>query len=103
MGVGGGKVLTVIIIITNNHLLNLPKLAHLAPKVLIKRIKVILQLTCIHLILRIIGRVLVEVGQENGLGVRGLDVFSRAAVAVATGADFVVEGAVYFVGFGAED
>jgi len=32
----------IIIIITNDHLLNLPKLAHLAPKVLIKGIKVIL-------------------------------------------------------------
>lgn len=37
------------------------------------------------------------------MGVGGFDVFSGAAVAVAAGANFVVEGAVYFVGFGAED
>lgn len=29
--------------------------------------------------------------------------FSRAAVTVSTGPDLVVEGAVYFVGFSAED
>jgi len=57
----------IIIIITNNHLLNLPKLAHLAPKVLIESIKVILQLTRIHLVLWIVRWVLVEVWQEDGL------------------------------------
>lgn len=53
--------LTIIVIITNNHFFNLPKLAHLTPKVLIKRIKVILQLTRIHLVFGIVGRVLVKV------------------------------------------
>lgn len=71
-----GEELTIIIIITNNHLLNLPKLAHLAPKVLIKRIKVILQLTRIHLVLRIVGWVLVKVWEQDSLAVGGLDVFS---------------------------
>jgi len=93
----------IIIIITNHDLLNLSKLTHLTPKVFIKSIKVILQLRSIHLVLGIVGGVLVEVGQQDGLAVGGLDVFSRAAVAVAAGTDFVVEGAVYFVGFGAED
>jgi hypothetical protein len=37
------------------------------------------------------------------LAVGGFDVFARAAVAVAAGADFVVEGAVDFVLLGAED
>lgn len=63
----------------------------------------VLQLTGVHLVLRIVGWVLVQVGQEDGLRVGWLDVFARAAVAVAAGADFVVEGAVYFVGFGSED
>lgn len=35
--------------------------------------------------------------------VGGLDVFAGAAVAVPAGPDFVVEGAVYFISFGAED
>lgn len=46
---------------------------------------------------------MVEVWQEDGLRVRGLDVFARATVTVPAGANFVVEGAVDFVGFGAED
>lgn len=37
------------------------------------------------------------------MGVRGLDVLSRAAVAVAAGTDFVVERAVDFVCFSAKD
>ena len=63
----------------------------------------ILQLAGVHLDLRIVGGVLVEVGEQDGLAVGGLDVLARAAVAVSTGADLVVEGTVYFVGFGAED
>lgn len=63
----------------------------------------VLQLTRVHLILWVVGRVLVQVWEEDGLAVGGLDVFSRAAVSVAAGADLVVEGTVYFVGFGAED
>ena len=51
----------------------------------------------------VVGRVLVEVGEQDGLRVGGFDVFARAAVAVAAGADFVVEGAVDFVLFRAED
>lgn len=63
----------------------------------------VLQLTRIHLVLGIVGRVLVQVGEQDRLTVGGLDVFSRAAVAVAARADLVVERAVYFVGFSAED
>lgn len=53
--------------------------------------------------LGIISRVLIEVGHENGLRVRRLDVLARAAIAVAAGADFVVEGAVDLVLLRAED
>ncbi len=63
----------------------------------------ILQLTRIHLVLGIVGWVLVQVREQDRLAVGGLDVFSRAAVAVPACADFVIEGAVYFVGFSAED
>lgn len=97
------KKLTIIIIITNHDLFNLPKFAHLAPKVFVKCIKVVLQLAGIHLVLRIVGRVLIEVGKQDGLGVGRLDVLAGTAVAVPAGADFVVEGTVNLVGFGAED
>lgn len=63
----------------------------------------VLQLAGVHLVLGVVGRVLVQVGQEDGLRVGRLDVLAAAAVAVAAGADLVVEGAVDFVLFGAED
>jgi hypothetical protein len=80
------------------HLLNLPIFAHL-----VERIEVVLQLACIHLVLGVVRRVLVEVREEDSLRVRRLDMFAGTAVAVAVGADFVVEAAVDFVLFGAED
>ena len=63
----------------------------------------VLQLRGVHLVLGIVGGVLVEVGEEDGLAVGGLDVLARTAVAVPAGADFVVETAVYFVLFCAEN
>ena len=66
-GKRNGAELTIIIIITNNHLLNLSILAHLAPEILVERVEVILQLAWIHLIFGIVGWVLVQVGQEDGL------------------------------------
>jgi hypothetical protein len=62
-----------------------------------------LHLLRVHLVLRVVRRVLVEIGQQDGLRVRWLDVFPRAAVAVAAGADLVVEGAVDLVLLGTED
>ena len=50
---------TIIIVITNHHLLDLAKLAHLAPEVLVESIKVVLQLARVHLVLRVVGGVLV--------------------------------------------
>ena len=63
----------------------------------------VLQLAGVHLVLGVVGRVLVQVGQEDGLRVGRLHVLAAAAVAVAAGADLVVEGAVDLVLFGAED
>jgi len=60
---------TVIIIITDNHLLNLPELAHLAPEILIEGIEVILQLASVHFDFWVVGWVLVEVGEKDGLRV----------------------------------
>ena len=98
-----GNALTIVVVIANHHLLGLAVLAHFAPKVLVEGVEVVLQLARVHLVLGVVGRVLVEVGQEDGLRVRGLDVLAAAAVAVAAGADLVVEGAVDFVLLGAED
>ena len=54
---------TVIVVVTHDHLLGLPVLAHLAPEILVEGVEVVLQLACIHLVLRIVGGVLVEVGK----------------------------------------
>lgn len=94
---------TIIIIITHDDLLNLSELAHLAPEIFVEGIEVVLQLGRVHLVFGVVGGVLVQVGEEDGLRVRGLDVFAGTAVAVTAGTDFVVEGAVDLVGFGAED
>lgn len=91
-GTGGTMAgLTIVIVIAHDDLFRLPVFAHLAPKVFVEGIKVILQLRGVHLIFGVIGGVLVEVGKENRLRVRGFDVFSRAAIAVATGANLVVK------------
>ena len=63
----------------------------------------VLQLARVHLVFGVVGRVLVQVWQEDGLGVGWFDVLATAAVAVAARADFVVEGAVHFVLLRAED
>lgn len=96
----------IVVVIAHHHLLDLAVLAHLAPKVLVEGVKVVLQLRCVHLgrVGRgVVRRVLVQVRQQDGLAVRGLDVFAGTSVAVPAGADFVVETAVDFVLFCAED
>jgi len=93
----------VVIIIAHDNLLDLAVFAHLAPEILVKGVEMVLELRRCHLVAGCVGWVLVEVGQEDGLAVGGFDVFSGAAIAVAAGADFVVETAVYFVLFCAED
>ncbi len=66
----------LIIIITNDDLLNLPKLAHLAPEVLVEGVEVVLQLARIHLVLRVVGWVLVQVREQDRLAVGWLDMLS---------------------------
>ena len=94
-GRGGEKDrLTVVVVVAYHYLLDLAVLAHLTPEILVEGVKVVLQLARVHLVLRVVGRVLVEVREQDGLRVGGLDVFSGAAVAVAACADFVVKGAI---------
>jgi len=93
----------IIIIIANHHLLDLTILAHLAPEVLVEGIEMVLQLRRVHFDLGVVGGVLVKVREEDCLAVGGLDVFARAAVTVAAGANFIVERAVDFVLLCAKD
>jgi len=93
----------IIVVVAHNELLQLAVLAQLAPDVLIEGVEVVLQLRGVHPVLGVVRRVLVQVGHEDRLRVRGLDVLAGAAVAVAAGADLEVEGAVYFVELRAED
>ncbi len=93
----------VVVIVANDDLLDLSELAHLTPEILVEGVEVILQLAGVHLVLGVVGGVLVQVWEEDRLAVGRLNVLARAAIAVAASADFVVEGTVYFVGFGAED
>lgn len=94
---------TVIVVVANNQLFNKSILAQLTPDVLVKCIKVHLHLLRVHLVLGVVRRVLVEVGQQDSLRVRRLDVFPGAAVAVTAGANLVVEGAIDLVLLGTED
>ena len=86
---------TIIVVVAHNELLELAVLAQLTPDVLVEGVKVVLQLGRVHAVLGIVGRVLVKVGHEDGLAVGGLDVFSRAAVAMSAGTNFLMrEGAM---------
>ncbi len=72
LGVKGGKrrnrdFLTVVVVVANHHLLHFSKLAHLAPEILVEGVEVVLELTRVHLVLRIKGWILIEVRQEDGL------------------------------------
>lgn len=53
----------VIVIIADNNLLDLAIFAHFAPDILVKSIKVVLDLHRVHLVLRVVCWVLVKVGQ----------------------------------------
>jgi hypothetical protein len=54
--------LTVVIVITYDNLLYLTIVTHLAEKVFVECVKVVLQLRWVHLVLWIEGWVLIEVG-----------------------------------------
>jgi len=51
--------LTVIVIIAYDHLFYLAVLAHLAPEIFVEGVKMVLHLAGVHLVLRIVGRVLI--------------------------------------------
>jgi hypothetical protein len=61
--------LTVVVIVADYDLFNLAVLAHLTPEVLVEGVKVVLQLLGVHVALRVVCGVLVEVGEEDGLRV----------------------------------
>ena len=86
--------LTVVIVIADDEFLNKAIVTELAPNVLVERVKVVLKLSGVHLVVGHEGRVQVHVWHQDGLRVRGLDMFAGAAVAVTAGSDLVVEAAV---------
>lgn len=92
-----GSSLTVIIVIADNQFLELAVFAHLTPHILVESVKVVLHLTGVHLVLGVVGRVLVHVGHQDGLRVRGLDMFAGASVSVSACTDLVVERAIDLV------
>ena len=81
--------LTVVVVVADYELLELTILAQLAPNILVKSIKVVLQLRRVHAVLGVVRRVLVQVRHQDRLTVRGLDVLSGAAVAVAASTNFL--------------
>jgi len=93
----------VVGVVADDELLELAVLAELAPQVLVEGVKVVHALLGREARLGVVRGVLVHRGQQDGLRVRRLDVFPGAPVAVAAGADLVVEGAVYFVLLRAKD
>jgi hypothetical protein len=99
----GKRELTIVVVVAHDDLLHEPVLTQLAPDVLVEGIEVHLHLLGVHLVLGVVLWVLVQVRQQDGLAVRGLDMLARAAVAVPARADLVVEAAVYFVLLRAED
>lgn len=95
--------LTVVVVVADDQLFDFAVLAQLTPYVLVEGVEVVLHLAGVHLVLGVVGRVLVHVRHENGLGVRRLHMLARAAVAVSACANFVVERTIDFVLFGTED
>jgi hypothetical protein len=95
--------LTVIVVVANDKLFKLTILAHLTPDVLVESVEMVLELAWVHFVLRVVGRVLIHVGHQDGLRVGRLDMLARAPVAVAACADLVVEGAIDLVLLGTED
>jgi hypothetical protein len=99
----GEGIRTVVVVVAYDQLLDEAVLAQLAPDVLVEGVKVHLHLLRVHLVLGVVGRVLVEVGQQDRLRVRRLDVLARASVAVPACANLVVETAVDLVLLRAEN
>lgn len=93
----------IVVVVADDDFLDLAVFAHLAPEIFIECIEVVLQLLGVHARLVVVGGILVEIRKEDSLAVGWFDVFARAAVAVAAGADFVVEGAVDLVLLRSED
>lgn len=76
---------------THVKLQEMPKLRQLAVQIFVHRVKSLLQLLLglrAHWVVR---RVVVDVGKEDGLRERGLDVLPRAAIAVTTCANLEEE------------
>ena len=90
-------------IIAHMHLLQFSIQAKLRVEIFVELVKVFLDFGGSHGVAGDVLWIEVDVTEEDGLRVVWFDVFAGAAVAMAAGPNFVVERAVYFVGFGAVD
>ncbi len=90
-------------VVTDVQLFNLPVRREPNHHVLKELVQVVLQLVFCQSAGRRVTGVLVAVQHDHCLGEIGLDVFSGAAVSMATGADLEIEGAVDLVLFRAID
>jgi len=59
----------VVVVVADDDFLDLTVLAHLAPEILIEGVEMVLKLRWVHLVFGVVGWILVEVGEEDGLGV----------------------------------
>lgn len=53
-----------------------------------------LELHGIHLILRVVSGILVQIREKNGLRIRRLNMLPRASITMTAGANLIVEGAI---------
>lgn len=83
------EMLTIVVIVANDELLELTVLAQFTPDILVKGIKVVLQLRRVHAVLGVVRWVLVQVRHQDRLTIRGFDMFAGAAIAVAAGTNFL--------------
>lgn len=65
--VGKELQLTIIVVVTHYQFLYLSVLAHFTPYILVESIEVVLELAGVHLVLRVVCRVLVHVWHQDRL------------------------------------
>lgn len=81
-------------IITDMHLLDFTVLGQFDKEILVDIVKVLLNLSLGQITTGIMGRVMVHVGDKDGLREIGFDVFTRTTITMSTSTNLEVEGTV---------